>query len=287
MRSKLIVSASLVPIVMAASVIGCPGLVGSASAVPIASGRIFDDFEGPVGSPPNPDYWVTDLGPSAVHGWEKGSLQTYTNSPENIRLDGYGNLVIEARKSDDGYTSARMVSRGKMHFPYGTVAARMKLPSGQGLWPAFWMLGSNIDSVGWPRCGEIDIMELVNTGSTFNVALHAPDADVEQKGEIDDLSADYHDYWMTRREHSVTVGVDDKILATFTPNSMPEGSEWVFDKLMFVLFNVAVGGSWPGPPDDSTQFPAKMIIDWFAFEPLGYRNGLEEGGLPRLPGGEE
>ncbi len=262
-------------LIVASGAGGFEGVIGSASAAPIASGPIFEDFAGPAGAPPDPGLWTYDLGSSAEHGWERGSLQTYTDSPDNVRLDGSGNLVIEARKSGNDYTSARVVTRGKMSFGYGTVAARIKLPAGQGIWPAFWMLGSNIEAVGWPECGEIDIMELINTGSTFNVALHAPNADVEQKGAIDDLSADFHTYWTTRRENSVTVGVGDTTLATFTPDSLPEESHWVFDKLMFVLLNVAVGGDWPGPPDATTRFPATMIVDWFSYEPLGARNGLE------------
>ncbi|MGI9125970.1 MAG: glycoside hydrolase family 16 protein [Mycobacterium sp.] len=254
---------------------GFDGVIGYASATPIASGPIFEDFLGPVGAPPNPALWTADVGASADHGWERGSLQTYTDSPDNVRLDGYGNLVIEARKAGDGYTSGRLVTRGKMVFGYGTVAARIKLPAGQGIWPAFWMLGSNIDAVGWPDCGEIDIIELVNTGSTYNVALHAPNADIEQKDGIADLSADYHNYWMTRRENSVTMGVDDITLATFTPESLPADSHWVFDKLMFALLNVAVGGDWPGPPDQSTPFPARRSVDWFSYEPRGARTGVE------------
>ncbi|HPY23720.1 MAG TPA: glycoside hydrolase family 16 protein [Mycobacterium sp.] len=261
-------SAFLVPALAAPVIAASDSLIGSAAAAPIASGPIFEDFLGPVGAPPNPALWTADIGPSSVHGWERGSLQTYTDFPENIRLDGHGNLVITAQRTQDGYTSGRLVTRGKLNFPYGTVAARMKLPAGQGLWPAFWMLGENIEQVGWPESGEIDIIELVNDPTTFNIALHAPGADVEAKGPIPDMSADYHNYWMTRREHSITVGVDDNTLATFTPDSMPEGSRWVFESPMFALINVAVGGDWPGPPDDSTPFPAEMSVDWFSFEPL-------------------
>jgi beta-glucanase (GH16 family) len=273
--ARTVASVLIVSVLAATGVSACGGALGSASATPIASGVIFDDFLGPAGSPPNPALWSHDVGPSAVHGWEAGSLQTYTDAPDNVRLDGYGNLVIEARSHGDGYTSGRLVTRGKMNFPYGTVAARIKMPAGQGIWPAFWMLGSDIETVGWPECGEIDIMELVNTGTTYNVALHVPDADVESKGEIADLSEGFHNYWMTRRENSITVGIDDVTLETFTPDSLPEGSPWVFDKLMFVLLNVAVGGDWPGPPDSSTVLPAKMEIDWFSYRPLGSRNGLE------------
>ena len=251
---------------------GSNGLVGSASAAPVASGPVFDDFIGPAGAPPDPAYWTADVGSSAEHGWERGSLQDYTDSPENIRLDGYGNLVIEARKSGSGYTSGRLVTRDRVAFPLGTISARMKLPAGQGIWPAFWMLGSNIDTVGWPGCGEIDIMELINTGTTYNVALHGPGSEIEKKGPIADLAADFHNYWMTRRHDSVTIGVDDATLATFTPESLPDGAPWVFKDPMFVLLNVAVGGNWPGPPDESTHFPAQMIVDWFSFQPLDSGN---------------
>jgi beta-glucanase (GH16 family) len=239
----------------------------------IVSGPVFDDFLGPAGAAPNPHHWVHDVGPSPVHGWEHGSLQTYTDSPDNVRLDGYGNLVIEARRAGDGYTSGRIVTRGKLSFTYGTVVARMKLPSGQGLWPAFWMLGADIDTVGWPQAGEIDIIELINTGTQYNIALHAPGADIEQKGPIDDLSRDFHNYWMTRTPDRITVGIDESTLANFTKSSFPD--QWVFDRPMFALLNLAVGGTWPGPPDGSTPFPSAMIVDWFSFTPPESAQALE------------
>ncbi len=248
------------------TVAGCAPVVHTAAAK-VVSGPVFEDFLGPAGTPPNPAYWSADIGSSAEHGWERGSLQTYTGAPDNLALDGYGNLVITARRSGGDYTSARITSRSKLSFPYGTVAARIKFPSGQGLWPAFWMVGADIDTVGWPACGEIDIMEIINTGTRFNIALHGPGADVEQKGSIDDLTGDFHTYWMNRREGAVTVGVDDATLATFTAESLPDGAPWVFDGPMFVLLNLAVGGDWPGPPDSSTPFPSAMVVDWFSFQP--------------------
>lgn len=238
-----------------------------AAAATVLSGPMSEEFDGPAGSAPNPQFWTVDVGSSAQRGWERGSVQTYTDSPDNVRLDGAGHLVIEARKSGDGYTSGRLVTRGKILFPYGVVAARIKFPSGQGLWPAFWMLGSDIDAVGWPGCGEIDIMEIVNTAARYNVALHAPGADVEQKGSIPDLSADFHVYWVDRKPGSITIGVDEGALATFTPESLPAGSRWVFDGPMFALLNLAVGGDWPGPPDQSTPFPSTMVVDWLSFQP--------------------
>lgn len=245
-------------------VAGCSVAAGS----PVASGPVSDDFLGPAGSAPNPALWTADVGSSAEHGWERGSLQTYTDSPDNVRLDGDGHLVIEARKSASGYTSGRIVTRGKMGFPFGTLVARIKFPSGQGIWPAFWMLGTDIDTAGWPACGEIDMMELINSPTTYHVALHAPNADINSSGAIGDLSADFHNYWVTRKKDSITIGVDEGMLASFTPASLPPESQWVFNGPMFVLLNVAVGGDWPGPPDASTSFPAAMIVDWISFKPL-------------------
>lgn len=265
MRIRALLSPLLVVILLFQPVAGC-GVGAAAASGTLVTGPFFDDFSGPAGGRPNPAYWSFDVGPSSVHGWESGSLQTYTDSPDNVRLDGYGNLVIEARRSDDGYTSGRLVTRDKLQFPLGTIVARIKFPAGQGLWSAFWMLGVDIDDVGWPECGEIDIMELINTGTKANVALHAPGADVEKKVPIDDLSQGYHNYWMTRTEDSVTVGVDEDTLANFNAESFP--SPWIFNRPMFALLNLAVGGDWPGPPDPSTPFPASMSIDWFSYKPL-------------------
>jgi len=237
------------------------------AAEPLVAQSFSEDFDGPAGSLPNPDHWSIDIGPSAVHGWEQGSLQTYTDSPDNIRLDGLGNLMVTARKAADSFTSARLITRGKVEFGLGTVVARIKVPAGQGIWPAFWMLGSNIEEIGWPACGEIDIMEIINEATTYNVALHAPGGDAEAKGPIADLSEDFHDYWMTRTENSITFGIDDDVLASFNPESLPPGSPWVFRDPMFVLLNIAVGGDWPGPPDESTTFPATMLVDWLRFAP--------------------
>ena len=272
MRVRTALSALLIAALTAA--LAAAGPARASEAGTLVSEPFFEDFTGPAGARPNPDRWVTDVGPSSVHGWERGSLQTYTDSPDNVRLDGYGDLVIEARRSGDGYTSGRLVSRGKVLFGLGTISARIKFPVGQGLWSAFWMLGADIETVGWPECGEIDIMEMINTGTTFNAALHAPGADVEQKVSVEDLSRDYHDYWMTRTEDSITVGVDEATLATFTADSFP--SPWIFDRPMFALLNLAVGGDWPGPPDASTPFPAAMSVDWCSYQPLHQPSNSQE-----------
>jgi beta-glucanase (GH16 family) len=231
---------------------------------------VFDDFLGPAGSRPDPNLWSYDIGPSSVHGWEAGSLQTYTDSPDNVRLDGQGHLIIEARKSGSNYTSGRVVTRGRLNMLYGKVSARIKMPSGQGLWPAFWLLGADER---WPQSGEIDVIELPSKSDVYNATLHGPirgtsdTQQVQSSGPIPDLSTDFHEYWVRRIPDSITVGIDQQVLGVFTPSSLAPGSQWVYDTPMYALLNVAVGGDWPGPPNGSTPFPASMVVDWFRFDP--------------------
>jgi beta-glucanase (GH16 family) len=262
----------LTSVVVAAPLVAWSG-VAVAGPPPVSpnwwADTVFDDFDSFDASR---QYWDYEFGHPGAANHE---LQTYTDSSDNVRLDGQGNLIIEAHKTPDGYTSGRLISRGKLDMLYGTVTARIKFPSGQGIWPAFWLLGSNIDTVGWPQCGEIDIMELVNTGTTYNVSLHGPPANseyadsdaVSASGPIADLTTDFHNYWVKRQPDSITIGVDETTLGAFTPASLPPGAQWVFNKPMYAVLNVAVGGDWPGPPDESTRFPATMIVDWFRYTP--------------------
>jgi beta-glucanase (GH16 family) len=235
-----------------------------------ATGPFFDDFLGPAGSPPNPLYWTYDLGGG---GWGNNELETYTNLPANVRLDGQGHLVIQAQKTATGYTSARLTTQGKQDIGYGTLMARIKFPSGQGIWPAFWSLGSNVNNVGWPQSGEIDMMELPNVATTYHTALHGPFA-TPQQGAYSvstsgpagvDLSADYHNYWVTRQPGVIVIGVDGWVRGIYTRWSMPAGDQWVFDAPQYAILNVAVGGNWPGPPNASTKFPATMLVDWIRY----------------------
>ena len=238
-------------------------------------GWVFDDFLGPAGSPPDSALWDYDIGP-----YQDAGLQTYTKSPENVRLDGQGHLVIQALRTPSGYTSARPVTRGKLSMLYGTMTARIQFPSGQGIWPAFWMLGSNADTVGWPQCGEIDLMELINAGTEYHVTLHGPQGDTDYfggveaggrvvgtSGPIAELTKDFHNYWLNWQQNSITIGVDETTLGAFTPASLPPGAQWVFNRPMYALLNIAVGGPWPGPPNASTPFPATMLVDWFRYTP--------------------
>ncbi len=255
--------------------------VNSKAADP--SGTVSDNFSGSAGSPPSPSVWNIATGAYVDSG-----VQTYTSSTDNVRLDGQGHLVLQADTTADGYTSGEVTTKGKLDTTYGATTARIKFPSGQGIWPAFWMLGStySLDTwyangpTGWPGAGEIDIMELVNTGTTYHVALHGPRASdgrdyyadtggyVGTAGQIDDLTTAYHDYWVIRAPNLIVVGLDDTRLATFTPDSLPADGTWVFDQPMYTILNLAVGGSWPGPPDATTTWPTTMLIDSFKYTPL-------------------
>jgi beta-glucanase (GH16 family) len=230
-----------------------------------------DDFEGPAGTAPDARFWDYDIG---GNGWGNREQQTYTRDPDNVRLSGTGDLVIEARQAGDSYTSARLVSRGKLAFGYGLVEVRAKLPEGQGIHPAIWMLGENLRAVGWPQCGEIDIMELVNSGTTYNNAIHGPtDADQKvgwqqsSKGPASsNLASDYHVYQLYREPGLIKIGIDGVLVGQHTRASIPPGANWVFDDApIYLTLNIAVGGEWPGPVGRNTPLPATMLVDSVRF----------------------
>jgi beta-glucanase (GH16 family) len=230
-----------------------------------------DDFDGPAGTAPDPRFWDYDIG---GNGWGNREQQTYTRDPDNVRLSGTGDLVIEARQTGDSYTSARLVSRGKLTFDYGLVEVRAKLPEGRGLHPAIWMLGENLRAVGWPQCGEIDIMELVNTGSTYNNAIHGPTyADpkigwrqASEGSASSNLASDYHVYQLYREPGLIKIGIDGVLVGQYTRASIPSDANWVFDDApMYLTLNIAVGGEWPGPVAPDTPLPATMLVDSVRF----------------------
>lgn len=230
-----------------------------------------DDFDGPAGTAPDDRFWDYDVG---GNGWGNREKQTYTRDPDNVRLSGSGDLVIETRQAGDSYTSARLVSRGKLTFGYGLVEVRAKLPEGQGLHPAIWMLGDNIGAVEWPQCGEIDMMELVNTGTTYNNAIHGPtysDPTVgwRQASEAPantNLSSDYHVYQLYRQPGLIKIGIDGVVVGQYTRAGIPPDANWVFDEApMYLTLNVAVGGEWPGPVAPNTVLPSTMLVDSVRF----------------------
>ena len=226
-----------------------------------------DEFDGPAGSAPNPGIWRYDLG---AGGWGNAELQTYTDSRRNAALDGAGNLVITAHREADGsYSSARLKSESTYTAQYGRIEARIRIPRGQGIWPAFWMLGADIGQVGWPACGEIDVMENVGYepgivhgtvhGPGYSGAQGISAAYTNPSGAA--FADDFHVYGVDWRPGSITWTVDGVAYRTVTRADVGS-APWVFDKPFFVILNVAVGGNWPGSPDASTRFPQQMTIDW-------------------------
>lgn len=237
-----------------------------------------DEFDGSSGSTIDSAKWTFDIGGG---GWGNQELQYYTNSTDNIYLDGSGSLVIKAIKPTEPhslkcwygpcqYTSGRLITKGKFDLKFGRFEARIKIPKGQGIWPAFWLLGNNIDTVGWPQCGEIDILE--NIGREPNIVhgtIHGPGYSGEKGiGAAYKLpnkmpfSDDYHVYAVESSRDQIRWYVDGRLYQTLTPRNIPKGTTWVFDHPFFMLLNLAVGGGWPGSPDKTTTFPQAMLVDY-------------------------
>ena len=224
-----------------------------------------DEFSGDSGTLVDPTKWVNDLGKT---GWGNNELQNYTNSAKNVSMDGKGNLVINVLKDAGGnYSSARIKTQGLFTPKYGRIEARIKTPTGAGIWPAFWMLGGNIDQVGWPQCGEIDIME--QRGQFSNIThstLHGPgysggngiSAPYGLKNARFDT--DFYVYAVEWGENYVDFFVNNYLFKRLTPTDVP--GEWVYNQPFFLILNVAVGGSFVGPPNNNTPFPGAMHVDY-------------------------
>jgi beta-glucanase (GH16 family) len=230
-----------------------------------------DEFDGPVGSPPDPAFWTHETGDG---GWGNGELQRYTAENQNAFQDGQGNLVIRAAKSNAAYTSARLITKNRFEHTYGRIECRAKLPKGSGVWSAFWALGSNIDEVGWPLCGEIDILENVgrrprNIFGTVHCPGHAKEDGLTASVDSPhDLSEAFHAYAVFWREDSITWSLDGVDYHRVERQNL-EASSWVFDHPFYLLLNVAVGGWLGGAPNKDTEFPADLIVDnvrWYALD---------------------
>ena len=233
-----------------------------------------DEFNGPDGSPPDSSKWVLATGGD---GWGNQELEYYTARPQNAYQEG-GNLVIKAieekytgaDKVARDYTSARLKTQGKFSQAYGRFEARIKIPRGQGLWPAFWMLGADIDKVQWPRCGEIDIMENIGKEPYLvHGTIHGPGYSGDKGiGKLYALSGevkyadDFHIYAVEWAPKKISFYVDDHLYESRTPVDLPKGAKWVYDHPFFLLLNVAVGGGWPGNPDATSAFPQTMLVDY-------------------------
>ena len=249
-----------------------------------------DEFNGSARQLPDPSKWTFDTGNQ--DGWGNQELEIYC-SPDsgytkacdprlpNAFLDGSGNLVLRAQRNTDGvWTSARITTRSLKDFQYGRIEARMKLPVGAGLWPAFWMLGANFDTVGWPAAGSVDLVEDVslspsNNGrgpSMLRSTLHGPnyfkgnglwhDLILSNGARVDESA--FHTYGIIWSPGMIQFYVDDpgNIFFVEDASEVPNGGQWVFDHPFYIFFNLAVGGNWPGDPDATTPNPADVLVDY-------------------------
>lgn len=235
-----------------------------------------DEFNGPAGQLPDPSKWIRDIGGG---GFGNEEHQYYTDSGSNAALDGNGNLVITARRENPNnyqcwygrceYTSARLLTYGRFSHLYGTLEARIRISIGQGFWPAFWMLGDNFNSVGWPECGEIDIMENVGNDPLYvHGSLHGPGYSGGsgltasfRSPSGQPFANDFHIYRIVWTPSSITWSVDGINYSTKTPADT-RGNRWVYDHPFFFILNLAVGGQWPGYPDQTSVFPQTMVVDY-------------------------
>jgi beta-glucanase (GH16 family) len=227
-----------------------------------------DEFNDHKGAPPDPSKWIFDLGGG---GWGNHELEVYSRNPDNVFQDGEGHLIIRAIKTDSKhFTSTRIKTQGKFAIKYGRIEARMKIPFGQGMWPAFWMLGDDIDAGGWPKCGEIDVMENIGKEPAIvHGTVHGPQyfgkdgiSSQHSLPTARALSDDFHVYAVLWSPNSIKFLLDGTAYASVTPASLPKGAQWVFDHPFFLLLNLAVGGDWPGAPDETSTFPQTMLVDW-------------------------
>lgn len=232
-----------------------------------------DEFNAANGSLPDSSKWVMETGGT---GWGNNELETYTNRTKNVHIHDGKLMIIAAKETYTGtdgitkqYTSARLKTAGLFEQKYGRFEARIQVPQGQGMWPAFWMLGSNVGKVGWPDCGEIDIMENIGKEpDKVHGSMHGPGYSggnsltgtfTLPSGKFAD---GFHIFAVEWEPSVVRFYVDSNLYETRTPADLPSGSTWVFDHPFFVLLNVAVGGDWPGSPDTTTVFPQTMLVDY-------------------------
>ncbi|MEV7042717.1 family 16 glycosylhydrolase [Amycolatopsis sp. NPDC051061] len=240
---------------------------------PATAATVFtDNFDGPAGAAVNGSKWQSETGDN-VNNHER---QYYTSGTGNARLDGQGHLIITAKKENPAnyncwygrceYTSARLNTAGKFSRTYGHFETRMKLPRGQGMWPAFWMLGTDLGSVGWPNSGEIDVMENVGfEPNTVHGTIHGPG--YSGSGGLGaaytgpNFSDGFHTYAVDWSPNQIKWYVDGNLYKTRTPAAL-NGSRWMFDHNFFLILNLAVGGDWPGNPTSGTQFPQQLVVDY-------------------------
>ncbi|HLF62951.1 MAG TPA: family 16 glycosylhydrolase [Saprospiraceae bacterium] len=223
-----------------------------------------DEFDG---SQLSATQWTYELGNGCavgICGWGNNELESYTDEPANCRVEE-GKLTITALESSGSYTSSRIKTQNQAEIQFGRIDIRARLPKGQGIWPAIWMLGENITTAGWPACGEIDIMELVGhqPAMVHGTVHYNSNGYMQSTGSKSltegDFSDRFHVFTIVWDRNEITWYVDNKPFKTFTNTNI---SGYPFNKPFFFILNIAVGGNWPGSPDATTVFPQEMVVDY-------------------------
>lgn len=239
-----------------------------------------DEFD--VDGAPDPSLWTYDIGDGSaegIPGWGNNELQYYTDRPENVKVEN-GLLVITAREEafeGSSYTSARITTQNLFEQQYGRFEARIRMPLGKGIWPAFWLLGNDCDINPWPQCGEIDVMEYLGDaptivfGSAHGPGYNAGDSiSKEYELENDRFDTGFHIFGIEWGPDYINYYVDDELYQQITPettaeeavDNVPNPGEWVFNRPFYIILNIAVGGNLPGAPNEDTQFPQRMFVDY-------------------------
>ncbi len=296
MNPRRLVPAGSLLAVLLAGALAAPAAAGprpfpAKRAASTLTATFTDDFDGAAGAPPDPGRWTHETGDNGGNNHE---LEYYTDSTANAALDGAGHLVITARQENPAgytcwygscrYTSARLNTASTFTQEYGHVEARIKIPRGQGMWPAFWALGDNIGSAGWPGCGELDVMENVGfEPGTVHGSAHGPGysganpltGSYTLPGGAA-FADDFHTFAIDWAPDRVSWLVDGNTYETHTPADT-NGNPWVYDHPFFLILNLAVGGDWPGSPDGGTQFPQQMIVDYVHVTAAGSAAAVHNG----------
>ena len=231
-----------------------------------------DEFDGASGEPVNPEFWSYDIGTGPNgDGWGNNQQEYNTDRPENVKLNGNGELVIRAvREEYEGmnYTSGRIKTTDKFEHTYGRFEARIQIPEGQGLWPAFWLLGASYETDIWPSCGEIDIMEFQGSQPERLIgSLHGPGysggSPLSNSYRIPEgsFADDFHVFSVDWDPEQITWYVDDVRFHSVGRGDLPENSAWVFDQPFFIILNLAVGGNFVASPL-TTSFPGLLTVDY-------------------------
>lgn len=259
-------------------------LAGRATASPPAGYTLAwsDEFDGAVGSKPDSTKWGYDLGGG---GWGNNELETYVSDAQHAQIVADASatdskaLQIQATKDAQGKIySARLLTKGKITAQYGYIEGRIQMSYGQGIWPAFWMLGTDVDTAKWPSCGEVDIMENIgNERSVVHGTIHGPGYSggngigaAYTLPSSQQFKDGYHTFAVRWRPDAITWDVDGVTYQTRTTADIPSGTTWAFNKAFFVILNLAVGGNWPGYPDATTVYPQNLRVDYvrvYTFKP--------------------